>query len=105
LQQTQAAGFTHYVHCFRQASFGEHPKGRACDFAAAPDGFGAIATGADRTYGNRLAAWYVANADRLGVLYVIWFRQIWLPGVGWRAYYSSDDPAASHRNHVHLSVQ
>jgi hypothetical protein len=105
LQQTKATGFTHYVHCFRQASFGEHPKGRACDFAAAPSGFGGIATGSDRTYGNRLAAWFVNNADRLGVLYVIWFRQIWLPGIGWRAYHSSDDPAASHRNHVHLSVQ
>jgi hypothetical protein len=105
LRQTQAAGFTHYVHCWRTASFGEHPKGRACDFAAAPNGFGGIATGADRAYGNRLAAWFIDNADRLGVLYVIWFRQIWLPGIGWRAYQSGDDPAASHRNHVHLSIQ
>ena len=105
LQQAKAAGFTHYVHCWREASFGEHPKGRACDFAAAPGGFGGIATGSDRAYGNRLAAWFIDNADRLGVLYVIWFRQIWLPGIGWRSYQSSDDPAASHRNHVHLSVQ
>ena len=104
-QQARAVGFTHYVHCWREASFGEHPKGRACDFAAAPDGFGAVATGSDRAYGNRLAAWFIDNADRLGVLYVIWFRQIWLPGIGWRSYQSSDDPAASHRNHVHLSVQ
>lgn len=105
LQQAKAAGFTHYVHCWREASFGEHQKGRACDFAAAPDGFGGIATGSDRAYGNRLAAWFIDNADRLGVLYVIWFRQIWLPGIGWRSYQSGDDPAASHRNHVHLSVQ
>ncbi|WP_035856368.1 coiled-coil domain-containing protein [Cryptosporangium arvum] len=105
LQQTKAAGFTRYVHCFRQASFGEHPKGRACDFAAAAGGFGGAATGGDRTYGNRLAAWYVDNADRLGVLYVIWYRQIWLPGSGWRAYQSGGDPSAAHTNHVHLSVQ
>ncbi|MFG1924761.1 coiled-coil domain-containing protein [Cryptosporangium sp. NPDC048952] len=105
LQQTKAAGFTHYVHCFRQASFGEHPKGRACDFAAAPGGFGGAATGNDRAYGNRLAAWFVDNADRLGVLYVIWYRQIWLPGSGWRAYQSGSDPSAAHTNHVHLSVQ
>ncbi|MFI5954302.1 coiled-coil domain-containing protein [Cryptosporangium sp. NPDC051539] len=105
LRQTQAAGFTHYVHCFRQASFGEHPKGRACDFAAAKNGFGGAATGDDRAYGNRLAAWYIANADRLAVLYVIWYRQIWLPGIGWRAYQSGSDPSAAHTNHVHLSVQ
>ena len=105
LRQTKAAGFTRYVHCFRQASFGEHPKGRACDFAAASDGFGGAATGGDRAYGNRLAAWYVENADRLGVLYVIWYRQIWLPGSGWRAYQSGGDPSSAHTNHVHLSVQ
>ncbi|TQS46806.1 coiled-coil domain-containing protein [Cryptosporangium phraense] len=105
LRQTRAAGFTHYVHCFRPASFGEHPKGRACDFAAAKSGFGGAATGDDRAYGNRLAAWFIANADRLGVLYVIWYRQIWLPGSGWRAYQSGSDPSAAHTNHVHLSVQ
>ncbi|GAA0267878.1 hypothetical protein GCM10009539_63440 [Cryptosporangium japonicum] len=105
LQQTKAAGFTRYVHCFRQASFGEHPKGRACDFAAAPGGFGGAATGGDRAYGNRLAAWFVDNADRLGVLYVIWYRQIWLPGSGWRAYQRGGDPSSAHTNHVHLSVQ
>jgi hypothetical protein len=105
LRAVKAAGFTHYVACFRQASFGEHPKGRACDFAAAPGGFGGAATGADRQYGNRLAAWLIANADRLAVLYVIWYRQIWLPGTGWRAYSSGSDPSAAHTNHVHLSVQ
>ncbi|SHM72849.1 coiled-coil domain-containing protein [Cryptosporangium aurantiacum] len=105
LRQTKAAGFTRYVHCFRQASFGEHPKGRACDFAAAKSGFGGAATGGDRTYGNRLAAWLVDNADRLGVLYVIWYRQIWLPGSGWRAYQSGGDPSSAHTNHVHLSIQ
>ncbi|MFB9319342.1 coiled-coil domain-containing protein [Cryptosporangium minutisporangium] len=105
LRQTKAAGFTRYVHCFRQASFGEHPKGRACDFAASRSGFGGAATGGDRTYGNRLAAWLVENADRLAVLYVIWYRQIWLPGSGWRAYQSGGDPSSAHTNHVHLSIQ
>jgi hypothetical protein len=105
LQQARAAGFSRYTRCFRGGGAGEHSKGRACDFAAAANGFGGTATGGDRTYGNRLAAWCVNNADRLGVLYVIWFRQIWMPGTGWRAYSGGGSPAAAHTNHVHLSVQ
>jgi hypothetical protein len=107
LQQAQAAGFNHFVSCYRsQEDGGEHPRGRACDFAAAPRDFGGVATGADRDYGNRLAAWFVANAQRLGVLYVIWFRQIWLPSTGWRAYNNGNGtPSGDHTNHVHLSVQ
>ncbi len=104
-QQARVAGFTHYTACFRSGGSGEHPQGRACDFAAAPDGFGDEATGADKAYGDRLAGWFIANADRLAVLYVIWFKQIWMPGVGWAAYQGDGTPAGDHRNHVHLSVQ
>lgn len=103
-QQTKAAGFNHYVSCYRSGGGGEHPLGRACDWAAAKGTFGGAATGADRTYGDNLAMWYVKNADRLGVLYVIWYRQIWLPGSGWRAYSGRGSPSAEHTNHVHLSV-
>jgi hypothetical protein len=104
LTEARLAGFTHYVACYREATFGEHPLGRACDFAAAQNGFAGIATGAERTYGNQLAAWFIHNSDALGVLYVIWFRQIWMPGIGWRSYDGCCDPASTHQNHVHLSV-
>ncbi|MEV4493413.1 hypothetical protein AB0K04_25285 [Micromonospora coxensis] len=105
LQQSQAAGFTRYVSCYRPSGSGEHPKGRACDFAAQKGGFGGDATGGDRTYGNNLAAYHVRNADRLGVLYVIWYRQIWLPSSGWKSYSGAGgDPSSDHTNHVHLSV-
>ncbi|MEE6262267.1 coiled-coil domain-containing protein [Plantactinospora sonchi] len=104
LNQAKAAGFTRYVSCFRSGGSGEHPKGRACDFAAQKNGFGGVATGGDRTYGNNLAAYFVKNADRLGVLYVIWFKQIWLPSSGWRAYNGGGDPSSDHTNHVHLSM-
>jgi hypothetical protein len=46
----------------------------------------------------------VKNASRLGVMYVIWYRQIWMPGQGWRSYSGSGGPSATHTNHVHLSV-
>ncbi|MEU2613972.1 hypothetical protein ABZ570_20665 [Micromonospora sp. NPDC007271] len=105
LQEAKAAGFTRYVSCYRPSGSGEHPKGRACDFAAQKDGFGGVATGGDRTYGNNLAAYFIRNADPLAVLYVIWFKQIWLPSSGWKAYSGGNgDPSSDHTNHVHLSV-
>jgi hypothetical protein len=104
-QQARAANFTHYTSCFSERSSGEHPKGRACDFSANATTFkNAAATGSDKAYGDRLAAFFVKNADRLGVMYVIWYRQIWLPGTGWKKYSATGDPAAVHTNHVHLSV-
>lgn len=104
LNEARLAGFTRYTHCWRTQSWGEHPKGRACDFSAAKGGFGGAATGQDKTYGNRLAAWAKENADALGVLYVIWYRQIWMPGIGWRAYSGHGDPSSEHTNHVHISM-
>jgi hypothetical protein len=104
-QQARAAGFTHYTSCFSQRASGEHPKGRACDFAAHSTGFENVAaSGSDKTYGNNLAAFFVKNADRLGIMYVIWYRQIWLPGTGWKAYSPSGGPSVVHTNHVHLSL-
>jgi peptidoglycan DL-endopeptidase CwlO len=103
LQQARLSGFTHYTACWRQSTWGEHPLGRACDFAADPGGFGGIATGASRDYGNRLAGYFIANASRLGVLYVIWYHQIWEPSRGWHYYKGDGTPSGDHMNHVHLS--
>jgi hypothetical protein len=106
LQQAKKAGFTHFVACFRHQNSGEHPKGRACDFAADKNGFGGVATGSSKDYGNRLANYFINNSSRLGVLYVIWFRRIWLPSSGWKAYTRGNgDPSSEHQNHVHLSVR
>jgi peptidoglycan DL-endopeptidase CwlO len=105
LNQAKAAGFTRYVSCYRSGGSGEHPKGRACDFSAAVGGFKNVhATGGDKTYGDNLTSFFVKNADRLGVLYVIWYRQIWLPGTGWRSYNGGTSPAGAHTNHVHVSI-
>jgi hypothetical protein len=100
--QAYQAGFQARVTCYRPAEDGgEHPRGRACDFAV---GSGGAAVGADRTYGNSLAAFLLFNGDRLGVLYIIWYRQIWLPSSGWRAYTGCCGASPEHTNHVHLSV-
>jgi hypothetical protein len=104
LTEARLAGFTHYTACWRQATWGEHPLGRACDFAADPNGFGGVAVGASKTYGTNLANWALHNADALGIIYVIWYRQIWMPGVGWSAYFGVGSPSDEHTNHVHISV-
>jgi len=105
--ETKEAGFDHYVSCYRSGGGGEHPKGRACDWAADASGFAnEDASGDDKTYGDQLASWYVNNADTLEVEYVIWYRQFWSPSSGWRSYSGQDGtPAGDHTNHVHVSMQ
>jgi peptidoglycan DL-endopeptidase CwlO len=107
LRQAQGAGFTRFVSCYRsQQDGGEHPLGRACDFAVQRNGFGGVAGGGDRTYGDNLSVYFINNSRRLGVLYVIWFKRIWLPSSGWRAYNRGrGDPSSDHTNHVHLSMR
>jgi len=104
LNEARLAGFRRFVHCWRSQSWGEHPRGRACDFSVSQNNFAGVATGEAKTYGNRLAAWCRTNAEALGVLYVIWYRQIWMPGIGWRSYSGYGDPSSEHTNHVHLSI-
>lgn len=104
VQQATAAGWPK-PSCFRVDDHGEHPKGRACDFMMTSGG---EASGPQKARGDAMAAWAVANADRLGIMYVIWFRMIWTnDGRGWHAYdnpYGGDDPSGWHTNHVHISM-
>lgn len=111
LNEAKDAGFTRFVSCFRPGGSGEHPKGRACDHSVFRnnDFVDKSAGGSDRDYGNRLAAFYIKNARALGVMYVVWYCQIWLVGSGWRRYNSTgsncgDDSAGDHTNHVHVSI-
>ena len=108
MKETQRLGFKRYVSCFRSGGPYEHPKGRACDFSVfKTNDFGSgDAQGDARFYGNNLAAFLVKNADKLGILYVIWYRQVWLPSTGeWKSYSGAyGDPSSDHTNHVHLSV-
>jgi hypothetical protein len=108
--ETRRLGFDHYVSCWRPGDQYEHPKGRACDWAANPSGFvNRSATGSDKVYGDRLSSFFVKNANAFGVMYVVWYCQIWHPAVGWRRYNSAgsncgDSPAGDHTNHVHVSI-
>ncbi|GAA4244322.1 coiled-coil domain-containing protein [Dactylosporangium darangshiense] len=106
MQTAQKDGFKRFVSCYRPSGPYEHPKGRACDFSVQKtSGFGGVATGDDFVYGSTLAAYFVKNAYNLGVMYVIWFKQIWTPAAGWHHYSGvAGDPSSDHTNHVHLSV-
>ena len=101
-EDVQQAGFTRFARCYRDASSGEHPKGRACDFSIAPLRFlSTCGSAAQRAYGNQLASHLVQNANRLHVLHVVWSGQIWLPSSGWRPYSGGSEPSC---NRVHVSV-
>lgn len=102
--EARANGYKRYTKCWRQQSWGEHPKGRACDFSVAVGTFGGTANTEQRAYGDKLASFFIKNSSALGVLYVIWYRKIWFPGLGWRAYDGCCGAGAEHTNHVHLSI-
>jgi peptidoglycan DL-endopeptidase CwlO len=99
-KQVKKAGFNRFVGCHRSGGPFEHPKGRACDWSLQKSGFAAWHNRDTREYGNNLMAFLVRNADRLGVLYVIWNRQIWFPATGWKSY----NGASAHTDHVHVSM-
>lgn len=99
-KETKKAGFDRFVGCHRTGGPFEHPKGRACDWSLQDRGFAPWHNQDTREYGNNLMAFLVRNSDRLGILYVIWNRQIWFPATGWKSY---SGPSA-HTDHVHVSM-
>ncbi|MEV6600268.1 hypothetical protein AB0M36_25975 [Actinoplanes sp. NPDC051346] len=99
-KEVRKAGFTRFVGCFRPGGPFEHPKGRACDWSLQKSGFSPWHNQDTREYGNNLMAFAVRNADRLGILYVIWNKMIWFPATGWSSYSGASD----HTDHVHISM-
>lgn len=84
---------------FRQDPLKWHPNGLAIDVMI-PDHAGR----AGIELGNQIAGYALANAQRWGVLHVIW-RQGFYPGVGapnWTADYGSE--TANHFDHVHIAT-
>lgn len=69
--------------------FPDHPSGHALDFM--------ITT---KQQGDELASDAIANAQALGVKYIIWNRQTWNPQEGWQPYTSTSNP---HTDHVHIT--
>ncbi|MBL7257412.1 coiled-coil domain-containing protein [Paractinoplanes lichenicola] len=99
-KEVKKAGFNRFVGCHRNGGPFEHPKGRACDWSLQKSGFAPAHNADTRTYGNNLMAFLVRNADKLGIYYVIWYKQIWFPASGWKSYSGPSD----HTDHVHVSM-
>lgn len=100
LREAKKAGFNRFVGCYRNGGPFEHPKGRACDWSLQNRGFSDARNADMKRYGNDLMAFLVRNADRLGILYVIWYERIWFPATGWKSY----SGPSTHRDHVHVSM-
>lgn len=84
---------------------GEHPKGRACDFMMTNDGVMPPQDEIDR--GWEMAEWMRENADRLGIMYVIYRQQIWDQRRGdtdWRDMADRGSITDNHFDHVHVSM-
>lgn len=96
------------VGCFREAGgwvVGEHPKGRACDFMLNDNGQTPSQDQIDR--GWEIAEWARDNAEDLGIMYVIYRKQIWdvrRGDAGWRGMADRGSITENHFDHVHISM-
>jgi hypothetical protein len=84
---------------YRQDPLRWHPNGLAIDIMIPRHG-----TEEGIELGNQVAGYALANAERWGVLHVIW-RQGFYPGVGapsWTADYGNE--TANHFDHVHIAT-
>ena len=81
----------------------DHYTGRAVDLMV-----NNWQSSAGAEFGDRVAAYYVENARKFAVTYVIWRGRIWSASrPGWRPYSHPDgrtDPTALHMDHLHISV-
>lgn len=78
--------------------FPDHPSGLALDFMI--NNLSADAA-QNKAVGDAIAAYVIANAARLSVKYMIWYRRSWNPQRGtWVPYTSTTNP---HTDHVHVT--
>ncbi|QBI52811.1 coiled-coil domain-containing protein [Streptomonospora litoralis] len=97
-------GAPYPVGCLRPGDPQDHGSGQACDFMMSAGG--AMPSGANQRLGQQIAEYAQANADRLGVKYVIWEQRIWHsanPGAGWEMMNDRGSITANHYDHVHVS--
>lgn len=97
-------GSPYPVGCLRPGDSGEHGSGRACDFMMSAGGASPSAT--NQQLGQQIAEYAKNNADRLGVMYVIWEQKIWHsgnPGNGWKPMEDRGSITQNHYDHVHVS--
>ncbi|WP_278315009.1 M23 family metallopeptidase [Lolliginicoccus levis] len=77
----------------------DHPSGRAVD-AMIP----AYNTPTGIALGDRVASYFVANADHYNVTYILWRQRIWQNG-SWSGMENRGSDTQNHNDHVHITVE
>ncbi|MET9341092.1 hypothetical protein [Nonomuraea sp. NPDC003804] len=97
-------GVPYGIGCYRTIQDGgEHPLGRACDFMLSRGG--AMPSAQEAQRGHEISAWVVKNAERLGIMYVIYRQRIWhVRTKTWRTMSNRGGTTANHYDHPHISV-
>lgn len=94
-------GAPYPVGCYRPSA-DDHGDGRACDFMMSANG--AAPSAANKALGQQIADYGIANADRLGIKYIIWEQQIWQStSRQWTWMNDRGDLTQNHYDHVHIS--
>ena len=79
----------------------DHPSGRAVDIML-PN------YRSNQALGQEIADYFKANADRLGIEYIIFNQRIWSTArahEGWRFMANRGGDTANHKDHVHITVK
>ena len=95
----------------RPGTKSEHPLGRACD-GTFGNSIGTAATGPALALGWKVTNWLKANAETVGVEYLIWQGRIWSvarASEGWRAYdgggmHDPNSVTGGHFDHLHFTA-
>lgn len=89
------------IYGWREDAIADHPSGQALDTmmkggARSPD---------DVATGHTIAAFFMANARELGIVYLVWRQHIWYPGREWRKLGDRNDWTQNHMDHIHALVK
>lgn len=85
----------------------DHPSGRAVDIMMPA---GCAADAKNVAIGTAIAEFYMKNAAKFDVQYIIWQQRIWTagsaptPALSWRGMSGRGSCTANHQDHVHVTV-
>ncbi|HWG98414.1 MAG TPA: hypothetical protein VNV66_03605 [Pilimelia sp.] len=98
------------VGCYRADRLPFHPQGRACDLVYGR--IGKLATGDNRTDGDKMRSWLVKNRKKYNLDHVMWRGRIYSARTNWSSKGRPQPGCANwkrkittcHYDHVHVAV-
>lgn len=88
------------IYGYRQDPIADHPSGQALDIMMNNGGRDPKSV----AEGNLIAAFLMANANQLGIDYMVWRQNIWYPGRAWRQMDDRANWTDNHMDHIHVKV-